>query len=102
MRLRGSTRSRSLPSSQTEYSLWGRGRGARCGGHLHAILEPDRDLAVHVEGNHEGNQGQSRGQSRVRSRADHRRSRAMKGTREGTREGTPTPSLPVGKEAEGE
>jgi hypothetical protein len=26
----------------------------------------------------------------------------MKGTREGTREGTPTPSLPVGKEAEGE
>jgi len=59
MRLRGSTRSRSLPSSQTEYSLWGRGRGARCGGHLHAILEPDRDFAVHVEGNQWQSQGQS-------------------------------------------
>ncbi len=69
MRLRGSTRSRSLPSSQTEYSLWGRGRGARCGGHLHAILEPDRDLAVHVEGNHKGNQWQSRGQSMAITRA---------------------------------
>ena len=76
MRLRGSTRSRSLPSSQTEYSLWEEG-GVRAvvgtcmqsSSQIEISLCTSRAITRAINGNHEGSQWQSRGESMAITRA---------------------------------